>query len=90
MADEKKEVFLIRVSKVTSMTGEQIDVTCNFPMDSSDDDLKACLRRMTDLIDARMKQVNETVLKDTGKSMREYNEEEQGHFKEEPKIGQPH
>lgn len=90
--DEDKKVFLIHVSKVTSMNGEQVDVTCNFPMAGSDDELKACLRRMTDLIDARMAQVNETVLRDTNKSMREYDDEEQGHFaedSEEKKIEQP-
>ena len=90
--DDDKKVFLIHVSKVTSMNGEQVDITCNFPMDSTDDELKACLRRMTDLIDARMAQVNEIVLKDTNQSIREYDTEEQGHFtedSEEKKIEQP-
>lgn len=85
MGDDEKKVFLLRVSKVTSMNGEQIDVTCNVPMSSTDEELKSTLRRMTNLIDGRLTEVNEKLLAETDKSLREYDAEERGHFTEDSK-----
>lgn len=65
MADEKKQDagFLLSVQKVTSLSGESIQVSFNMSKEASEDEIYNALSKVWAVCDRRLVDQNEKVLK---------------------------
>ena len=64
MAEEKKETpgYLISIQKVTSMSGESIQVSFNMPKESTMEDIDKEIIKLCEALDRRLVAQNEKVL----------------------------
>lgn len=63
MADEKQTPgYLISINKVTSLSGESIQVSFNMSKESSTDDIEKEIIKLCDALDRRLIAQNEKVL----------------------------
>lgn len=64
MVDEKKETpgYLLTIQKVTSLSGESIQVSFNMSKESSTDDIEKEIVKLCDALDRRLIAQNEKVL----------------------------
>lgn len=62
--------YLIVIQKVTSLSGESIQVSTNLPKDSTTEDFEAEINKICEALDNRLVKQNDRVLENT-KAMRE-------------------
>src|SRR5689334_12949822 len=60
---EKKPLYLLQYTKQTSMLGEQVTITTNLPGESTEDEISAEVIKLGNVLDRRMRDMNETVKK---------------------------
>ena len=57
----KKPLYLLQYTKQTSMLGEQVTITTNLPGESTEEDISKEVIKLGNVLDRRMRDMNETV-----------------------------